>query len=137
MIISDLQFYDISWKHRFESLSLRWKSVNRLDLHSFYIWDNWFVNDYFIIRQGLFEKLLHLFEKVLHLFRCFLWLFFSMFFLDEIPMFGWMVPNLSSFFVVVAWKVVAMNDNEWKVKWELVIVLLAITLVFAVCMRFL
>ena len=24
MIISDLQFYDISWKHRFESLSLRW-----------------------------------------------------------------------------------------------------------------
>ena len=30
MIISDLQFYDISWKHRFESLSLRKKEAERL-----------------------------------------------------------------------------------------------------------
>ena len=27
MIISDLQFYDISWKYRFKSLSLRWKEL--------------------------------------------------------------------------------------------------------------
>ena len=30
MIISDLQFYDISWKHRFESLSLRQSQRNEL-----------------------------------------------------------------------------------------------------------
>ena len=31
MIISDLQFYDISWKHRFESLSLRKTKGNELE----------------------------------------------------------------------------------------------------------
>ena len=36
MIISDLQFYDISWKHRFESLSLRKQKGVSLTIYTFF-----------------------------------------------------------------------------------------------------
>ena len=37
VIISNLQFYDISWMYRFESLSLRTESCKSQDLQDFFI----------------------------------------------------------------------------------------------------
>ena len=30
-----------------------------------------------------------------------------------------------------------MNSNEWKVKWEIIVILMVVTLVFAICMHIL
>ena len=69
---------------------------------------------------------------------------FIFFYVSEFPFFFFCVSSeltrfVNILFIIVVFlkKKMFMNSNEWKVKWEVVAILLVLTFLYAICMKLL